>query len=845
MIGKTISHYKILEKLGGGGMGAVYKAEDTKLKRIVALKFLPPEWSRDQGSKERFAHEAQAASALQHNNICTIHEIDETSDGQMFICMDFYEGATLKKKIDNGPLPLEKAIDTATQIAQGLGCAHEAGIVHRDIKPANVMITNRDEVKILDFGLAKLAGRTKLTKEDTTLGTVAYMSPEQAQGVEVDHRGDIWALGAVLYEMVTGRQPFAGDYEQAVVYSIMNEEPEPVTGLRTGVPLELERIASKALAKKPDERYQHVDEMIVDLKAVHKAFKSQGAKTQKTRLGTGLKKMPILVSSLAAIALLATIVFFIFKSTQTASENKKSIAVLPFENLNEEADKYFTDGITEDILTQLSKIADLRVLARFTIRQYEVGDKSPSEIGKDLNVANLLVGSIRRAGDQLRIGCQLIDTKTQEQIWAETYDRKLQDVFAIQSEVAHQIARTLKAKLSPVEKARIATRPTADLTAYDYYLKGRESYYRYRKDDNEHAITMFMRALQLDPDYVLAWAGLGDAYAQKYLRFGYAYSWADSAIAVSQKALALDSNSADCYKALGLAYQVKGLYHKALEAHLKALDRNPNYFVAVANVGVIYLKTGELDEALPWLKKTAALNPKFGALYAFFGQVYRLLSDANMAEQWLKKTLELQPDYSDGHYQTSLLYLTQRKDQQAIDQIKKLLSYEPENAEILKWAGRIAGYVGNFSQAKQYYQASIATNASRERTPFTANGVLGLGHILWKDEQRDEAQKLFNLSLELSQKRIEQGNEDYFFYYDIAAIHAIQGNKEEAYIWLQKAIDFGWREYKLAQRDPWFENLHSEPRFQQMIAEIKAMIDEMRQRVEEMEREEASRLTTK
>jgi len=274
MIGQTISHYKILEKLGAGGMGVVYKAEDTKLKRTVALKFLPPEWTRDEDAKARFMHEAQAASALDHNNICTIYEVDETEDGQLFIAMALYEGATLKYEIEQSPLKLEEAIELSIQIAQGLAKAHEKGIVHRDIKPANVFITNDGVAKILDFGLAKLASRTMLTKEGTTLGTVAYMSPEQAQSVQVDHRTDIWALGALLYEMISGRQPFEGDYEQAVMYSIMNEEPEPMTGLRTGVPMELERIVNKCLEKDASDRYQRADELIVDLTKLKKTVES-------------------------------------------------------------------------------------------------------------------------------------------------------------------------------------------------------------------------------------------------------------------------------------------------------------------------------------------------------------------------------------------------------------------------------------------------------------------------------------------------------------------------------------------------------------------------------------------
>jgi serine/threonine-protein kinase len=281
MIGKTVSHYKITEKLGQGGMGVIYKAQDLKLDRFVALKFLPPHLTSSEEEKQRFIHEAKAASALQHNNICAIHEIDETDDNQIFICMDYYEGETLDKSIKEKPLPIEESIYITIQIAQGLAKAHEKEIVHRDIKPANIMLTADGVVKILDFGLAKLSTQTKLTKESTTLGTVSYMSPEQAKGEEVDKRTDIWSLGVILYEMLTGQLPFKGEYESAVIYSILNDTQEPVTGLRTGMPMELERITNKCLQKRPADRYQHVDELIVDLRQIREESELKVSQSSK------------------------------------------------------------------------------------------------------------------------------------------------------------------------------------------------------------------------------------------------------------------------------------------------------------------------------------------------------------------------------------------------------------------------------------------------------------------------------------------------------------------------------------------------------------------------------------
>jgi serine/threonine protein kinase len=351
MIGKTISHYKILAKLGEGGMGVVYKAEDTKLKRIVALKFLPPAMTRDEDAKQRFMHEARAASALQHNNVSTIHEINETEDGQMYICMDYYAGEALNAKIKRGPIQIGEAVNIAMQIAQGLDKAHKKSIVHRDIKPGNVVLSEDGVVKIVDFGLAKLAGQSKITKEESTLGTTAYMSPEQTEGKEADHRSDIWSLGVILYELITGKRPFTGQYDQAVIYAIRNEDPAPVTGLRTGVPMELERIIQKAMNKNPEERYQSTGDVLVDLKAV-----SKSAVSVKTGERIDAGKHPWSKYFFPAVLFVALLgLFFLarrFLWNQTA-ETINSIAVLPLENLsNDPAQTYFVDGITDVLISE-------------------------------------------------------------------------------------------------------------------------------------------------------------------------------------------------------------------------------------------------------------------------------------------------------------------------------------------------------------------------------------------------------------------------------------------------------------------------------------------------------------
>ena len=413
--GSRLGQYEIVSLIGGGGMGLVYKAQDTRLKRLVALKLLPPELTRDKTAKERFFQEAQAASALDHPNICTIHEIDETPDGQLYLVMAYYEGETLKEKIEHGPLPFTDAIDAAVQVGQGLAKAHEAGITHRDIKPANLMLTVDGTVKILDFGLAKLAGAEGITQTGTALGTVAYMSPEQLRGQEVDQRSDIWSLGVVTYEMVAGQRPFKGEQLQAVSVGILQSQPAPLTGSRTGVPLELERVVDRALAKAVADRYQTVADLLSELRMVKRALDS-GA----TAAAGAEKSVP-------------------------------SIAVLPFSNMSPDPEQEcFCDGIAEELIDALARLEGLRVVARTSAFQFKGQALDVGEIGKRLKVGTVLEGSVRKAGNRLRINAQLINTSDGYHLWSERYDRQMDDVFAVQDEIARSVVEKLKGGLDPV-----------------------------------------------------------------------------------------------------------------------------------------------------------------------------------------------------------------------------------------------------------------------------------------------------------------------------------------------------------------------------------------------------------
>ena len=592
MIGTTLSHYRITEKLGEGGMGVVYKAVDTKLERPVALKFLSASALEDEDATARFFREAKAAAALDHENICTIHEIDEV-DGHTFMAMAFIEGRTIKQMVLERPLPIDQALDIAIQTAGGLQVAHEKGIVHRDIKSSNLMLTPRGQVKILDFGLAQLAEGSKLTKTQTILGTPAYMSPEQVRGENTDRRTDIWSLGVVLYEMVTGKRPFAGEAEAALTYGILNKEPEPVTGLRSGMPLDLDRILSKALAKDPDERYQHVDEFMVDLRGLR--GKRTGAERVERRKESPNRERPSAVRRRvlqlkaaigAAIVLSFLLVGWLFTKSdrqaatldgQGAGESSPSLAVLPLENLSGDPEQeYFTDGLTEELISNLGTIRSLRVVSRTSAMQYKGTKKLLPEIARELNVNHLIEGSALRADDQIRVTVRLTEAAADRQVWSHSYERPLRDIISLQREIAREVARAIELEMSPDEEARLSGGLPVDPAAYTEYLKGRMYLAQRHPESFRRAEQYFQRAIESNPRYARAYAGLADTYLLMmwysiiHPRKGY-----PMAERMALKALEIDDSLAEAHVSLAFA---RFFDWEASEASFRrALELNPGY----------------------------------------------------------------------------------------------------------------------------------------------------------------------------------------------------------------------------------------------------------------------------
>ena len=608
MIGTTISHYNIVEKIGEGGMGIVYKAEDTKLKRDVAIKFLPQQISSNEEERKRFKIEAQAAASLNHPNISTIHAIEEIED-KAFIVMEFINGQELKKKIEEEKIKLDDAIDIVVKIAEGLKTAHQKGIIHRDIKSSNIMVTNDGNVKIMDFGLAKVRGSEMVTKAGSTLGTAAYMSPEQISGQNLDHRTDIWSLGIVFYEMLTGEFPFKAEYDAAWAYQIMNEKVLPPSELDRKIPPQIDSVVLKMLEKDRTQRYATVEDFILSINDVRKRL--QGVVNK---------------------------------------EQTKAIAVLPFNNISpEDESDYFSDGLAEELIMNLSKLKDMRVVPRTASMQYKGVKPGIKTIGRELGIRYYIEGSVRKFKDNLRITAQLIDVETEAQLWAETYKGNLADIFDIQEQVSKQIVDALRVKLTPQEKVVLTKRATENHEAFDSNLRARDFLYQLSKNKLKIAIELFEKTIQLDPEYANAYAGLGEAYANLYQLFERNEVWLEKSIEACSKALMYDSTLSEAYAALGLCYFNKNMVDEALRASKKAIELDPSDFIAYWNLGRIYHRTDKDLEAIELYKKVIELNPEFYSGYGDLRMSYTKLGETEKAAEAASMEMKIFPQYLFKH----------------------------------------------------------------------------------------------------------------------------------------------------------------------------------------------------
>jgi eukaryotic-like serine/threonine-protein kinase len=715
MIGETVGHYRVLQKLGGGGMGVVYEAEDLKLGRRVALKFLPEELAHDPQALERFRREARSASSLNHSNICTIHDISE-ENGRSFIAMEFMAGQTLKQRLMAGPIPLEELLEVATQIADALDAAHSEGIVHRDIKPANIFITKRGQAKVLDFGLAKLTGNQphsspegatmdgNLTSPGMAVGTVAYMSPEQARGEELDKRSDLFSFGAVLYEMCTGRMAFSGNTSAVIFDAILRKSPTSPVRINPELPVELEYIINKALEKDRSLRYQNAADILADLKRLRRNSSSTQVQAVREPVsGAGQKLVWAYLAG--AVVLLLALAGFAWWRLQ-GGQQISSIAVMPFVNGSNDANaEYLSDGITESLINNLSQLPSLVVIPRASVFHYKGHEIDPEAVARDLKVQGVITGRIVQRGDQLVISAELIDARSNRNVWGDQYDRKLSDVLTVQQDIASAISSHLRERLSGQSAAKPTQRGgTENPEAYQSYLKGRYYWERRSPESLEKSKDYFSEAIARDPGYAMAYVGLADYYnvVTDYSPIP-ASEAAPKARAAAEKALAIDDSLPEAHNAMAGAYWSLLKFGESEREFQRTLQLNPNYSNAHHWYGLLLCWTARCGEGLPHLRRAVELDPLNLQYNANLGQGLAVDKQFDAAIEQLKKTLEMDPNFFNAHNQLRSAYRDMGKYDLWLQEWGKsaAISGDQEDATNVKEVARVYAESGYAAAAKR------------------------------------------------------------------------------------------------------------------------------------------------